>query len=98
MSEGPAFTAETNILQALLCRTCSGEERKPPCAACNGTGGEPAVVAAFQKLGLRCWLAKGTDQPCVASEVETLSDVALFHEMDLDKLLGELNALPLPKP
>ncbi len=25
-------------------------------------------------------------------------EAALFHEMDLDKLLAELNALPLPKP
>jgi hypothetical protein len=89
------FTAETRILDALKCAGCGGEGKGKdgkPCARCKGTGGEPAVVEAFQRLGLRCW-RKGDREPCVAVEKETLADAALYHDMDLEKLLGELNRL-----
>ncbi len=58
---------------------------------------DPRVVELFRKLGLHCWPAGDVD-PCVACEKETLNEAALYHDMDLGRLLAELNALRIPPP
>ena len=94
---GPRFSATTNILEALVCVECGGEdERVKSCAHCDKTGAEPRVADLFRSHGMRCW-RKGDREPCVATEKETLAEAALFHEMDLEKLLAELNALEIPR-
>lgn len=45
-----------------------------------------AVVEAFRRLGLKC-------PNCVAAEKETLTQAALYHQMDLQRILDELNRL-----
>ncbi len=55
------------------------------------------VAEVFRKLGMRCWPKRDADW-CVAAEKETLAEAALYHEMDLAKLLAELNALGIPRP
>lgn len=53
---------------------------------------DPRVIEVFRRLGMRCWPAKH-DEPCVAADRETLAEAALYHDMDLAKLLAELNGL-----
>ena len=98
MSDPVIFTAETNILQAMTCAQCGGEPPKKPgekCARCGGKGTEAAVIEIFRNFGMRCW-KKDDDEPCIATEVETLTEAALYHEMELGKLLDALNALKIP--
>jgi hypothetical protein len=93
----PRFTAETNILEALACRSCEGgpEEGTNDCPRCGGTGAEPKVADLFRSRGMHCW-RKGDREWCIAAEKETLGEAALFHEMDLEKFLADLNALEIP--
>ncbi len=98
MSERVLFTAETNILRAMTCVLCGGEPPKKPgetCGRCGGKGTEAAVIEVFRNFGMRCW-KKGDEEPCIATEVETLSEAALYHDMELGKLLEALNALNIP--
>ena len=101
MSRDPdviVFTAETRIFDALACSVCKAEpDAVETCPNCAGKGGEPRVVEVFQRLGMRCW-RKGDAEPCVATEKESLSEAAMFHDLDLQKLLDELNGLRLAKP
>jgi len=48
------------------------------------------MVETFNRLGLKC-------VECVAVIKETLSDVARYHNISLDKILSELNSIPLNK-
>ena len=59
------------------------------------------VGEAFRRLGLKCLDKQG--ELCVAAEVETLADASRYHEIPLDRILAELNALgvvakPEPPP
>lgn len=49
------------------------------------------VVEALRKLGLKC--VDRRNEMCVAAAVETLSDAADYHEIPLERILGELNRL-----
>ncbi len=92
------FTREMNILRAMSCVQCGGlAPRKPDekCSRCGGKGTEAAVIEVFRNFGMRCWKT-GDEDPCIATEVETLDQAALYHDMTLDKLLEALNALKLP--
>lgn len=53
------------------------------------------VVAALQSLGLKC--VDRRNEMCVAAAVETLGDAALYHEIPIDRILGTLNGLAIPK-
>lgn len=54
------------------------------------------VVDVLKKLGLKCVDRRG--ELCVAAEVENFGDAALYHEIPLEKILGELDRLgPPPK-
>ncbi len=58
---------------------------------------DPRVIEAFKKLGLMCIDRHG--EPCAAVEVETLADASRYHEIALETILAELNALKIqPKP
>jgi hypothetical protein len=52
------------------------------------------VVQALRGLGLKCVL---NDEMCVAAAVETLADAALYHDIPLDRILGTLNGLAIPR-
>jgi hypothetical protein len=55
------------------------------------------VAEAFRRLGLKCLDKRG--ELCVAADVETLADASRYHEVPLERILGELNALAVvPKP
>ena len=59
------------------------------------------VADVLKKLGLKCIDRHG--ELCVAAEVETFADAALYHEIPLEKILQELDRLgppppPAPKP
>lgn len=47
----------------------------------------PQSALVFERHGLAC-------ASCMGSQLETVSVVASNHEVDLDVLLSELNALP----
>jgi hybrid cluster-associated redox disulfide protein len=46
----------------------------------------PESAAVFERHGLAC-------PGCLAADMETLSSVASMHEITLDVLLGDLNAI-----
>jgi hybrid cluster-associated redox disulfide protein len=48
--------------------------------------GHPGASAVFERHGLRC-------ANCIASGSERLSDIAGMHDVPLDRLVAELNAL-----
>jgi hybrid cluster-associated redox disulfide protein len=48
----------------------------------------PKAAAVFEKHGLGC-------SCCFAADMETLSSVASMHDIGLDVLLNDLNALAL---
>ncbi len=53
---------------------------------------DPARVGeAMKRLGLKCG-GKGGEW-CAAVVVETLAHAALYHEVPIEKILSELNAL-----
>jgi hypothetical protein len=52
------------------------------------------VEEAFRRLGLKC--VNTRNEMCVAAEVETLADAARYHDLDLERILSELNRLDLP--
>jgi hypothetical protein len=54
------------------------------------------VGKTLKRLGLKCVDAR--DESCVASAVETLADAARYHNLPLERILSELNALSLPAP
>jgi hypothetical protein len=54
------------------------------------------VADVLKKLGLKCIDRYG--ELCVAAEVETFADAALYHEIPLEKILGELDRLGPPPP
>ena len=56
------------------------------------------VADVLKKLGLKCVDRHG--ELCVAAEVETFADAALYHEIPLERILQELDRLgpPPPKP
>lgn len=47
----------------------------------------PATAEVFERHGLAC-------ASCMGSQLETVSAVASMHEVDVEMLLLELNALP----
>jgi hypothetical protein len=51
------------------------------------------VGAALKRLGLKC-VGKG-EEWCAAVAAETLADAARYHEVPLEKILAELNALAI---
>ena len=57
---------------------------------------DPRVVEAFRTLGLRCPGRTPKREWCVAAEVETLADAAIFHERELEPILKTLNDLNIP--
>lgn len=58
---------------------------------------DPRVIEAFKKLGLKCIDKRG--EACAAVEVETLADASRYHDIGLETILAELNALKIqPKP
>jgi hypothetical protein len=57
---------------------------------------DPRVVETFRSLGLRCPGRTPKREWCVASDRETLAEAALYHERDLESILGALNALRIP--
>ncbi|HZL72324.1 MAG TPA: hypothetical protein VFC86_07680 [Planctomycetota bacterium] len=57
----------------------------------------PLVVEAFRSLGLKCPGRTPKREWCVATEKETLSDAAIFHEQDLETILRTLNGLKIPR-
>jgi hypothetical protein len=54
---------------------------------------DPRVVDLFGQLGLKCAARRDW---CVAVEKETLRHAALYHGVDLGRLLDALNRLKLP--
>lgn len=58
--------------------------------------GDERVVEVLKKLGLKCIDRRG--EMCVAAEVETFADAALYHEMPLERILEALNRLGPPPP
>ena len=46
----------------------------------------PEATAVFENLGLGC-------SSCLAADMETLSSVATMHDIPLERLLTDLNAL-----
>lgn len=44
------------------------------------------VIAVFERYGLGC-------AACLGADMETLSSVAVMHEIPLDELLEDLNSL-----
>lgn len=46
----------------------------------------PETTAVFQRHGLGC-------PSCLAAEMDTLAEVAIMHDITLDVLLADLNAL-----
>ena len=56
--------------------------------------GDPRVVDVLKRIGLKCIDRHG--ELCVAAEVETFADAALYHEIPLEKILGELDRLGPP--
>lgn len=57
----------------------------------------PRVEEAFRALGLKC-PGKPKGEWCAAVEKETLADAALYHEIELQRILDALNALDIPAP
>jgi hybrid cluster-associated redox disulfide protein len=51
---------------------------------------DPAAPAIFERHGLACC-------HCLAAEMETLAAVAAMHEIPVDVLLADLNAIPAEK-
>jgi hybrid cluster-associated redox disulfide protein len=47
----------------------------------------PGAASVFQRHNLGC-------PSCMAAEMDTLSSVASMHDITLDELLRDLNALP----
>lgn len=47
--------------------------------------GHPSAVAILERYGLEC-------AGCVGSEYETLRDICLVHNIELDQLVDELNS------
>ncbi len=55
------------------------------------------VIEALRGLGLKCVIKVGKDdEMCVGAAVETFSDAARYHDVDLDKILNTVNRLNLP--
>ena len=54
------------------------------------------VVDVLKKLGLKCVDRRG--ELCVAAEVETFADAALYQEIPLETILRELDRLGPPPP
>lgn len=54
------------------------------------------VEQAIKALGLKCVDEHG--EMCVAAEVETLREAALYHDIPLEKILAALNGMPPPGP
>ena len=52
---------------------------------------DPRVKDALKGLGLKCVDSRG--EYCPAVEVETLSDAARYHAVNLDEILDALNRL-----
>jgi hypothetical protein len=52
---------------------------------------DPRVGEALRRLGLKCVDKRG--EWCVAVEVENFADAARYHEIDLERILEELNRL-----
>lgn len=57
---------------------------------------DPRIAEVLKKLGLKCIDRYG--ELCVAAEVETFADAALYHEIPLERILGELDRLGPPPP
>ena len=49
-----------------------------------------AAAAVFDRHGLACAV-------CLGAEMETLESVASMHDIPVDRLVDDLNALPAPK-
>jgi hypothetical protein len=58
--------------------------------------GDERVAEVLKQLGLKCIDRRG--ELCVAAEVESFGDAALYHEMPLDRILDALNRLGPPPP
>ena len=54
------------------------------------------VVEVLKRLGLKCIDKRG--ELCVAAEVESFAEAALYHEIELDRILDALNRLGPPPP
>lgn len=53
------------------------------------------VGEAFKRLGLKC--AGGGEEWCAAVVAETLAEASLYHEVPIEKILAELNALGIAR-
>lgn len=51
------------------------------------------VGQTLRRLGLKC--VDRTGEACVAAESETLADAARYHDVGLEAILNELNALKI---
>lgn len=56
--------------------------------------GDERIVEVLKKLGLKCVDRRG--ELCVAADVETFADAALYHEIPLDAILEALDRLGPP--
>ena len=52
------------------------------------------VAEVLKRLGLKCVDRRG--ELCVAAEVETFADAALYHEIPLERILEALDRLGPP--
>jgi len=66
----------------------------PQTKICQAIEADPRVLDVLKALGLKCVDRRG--ELCVAAEVETFADAALYHEIPLDRILAALDRLGPP--
>ncbi len=62
------------------------ERYTPDTLICDVLAADPRSAAVFERHGLGCPM-------CMAAELDTLSSVAAMHDIPLETILRDLNAL-----